>query len=71
MGITREGWHWTPSTGLQSGLSSRAVIEPARKIQDAEEIFDVVVIGAGYTGLTAARDLSTSGESIPIDRVRA
>lgn len=62
MGITREGWHWTPSTDLQSGLPSRAVIEPAQKIHDAQKIFDVAVIGAGYTGLTAARDLTTSGQ---------
>ncbi|OQV01295.1 hypothetical protein CLAIMM_06676 [Cladophialophora immunda] len=30
-------------------------------IRDARDIFDVVIIGTGYTGLTAARDLTTAG----------
>lgn len=39
------------------------MIEPSRKIQHADDAFDVIVIGAGYTGLTAARDASTNGSS--------
>jgi hypothetical protein len=61
MGVSREGFQWTPSSGLKSGLPSIGVIEPPKKLRTSEDIFDVIVIGAGYTGLTAARDTSTNG----------
>lgn len=62
MGISREGWHWTQADGLQSGLPTQAVIEPAQRVDDSIDVFDVIVIGAGYTGLTATRDLTTTGQ---------
>jgi cation diffusion facilitator CzcD-associated flavoprotein CzcO len=31
-------------------------------VQHPKDVFDVIVIGAGYTGLTAARDTSTAGQ---------
>ena len=58
---SREGWQWTPDGGLQAGLPSIGVIEPSQMIKSSIEVFDVIVVGAGYTGLTAARDLATSG----------
>ncbi|OAL20824.1 hypothetical protein AYO22_08452 [Fonsecaea multimorphosa] len=58
---SREGWHWTPTSGLQAGIPSVAVVEPSRMIQHSEVVLDVIVIGAGYAGLTAARDTSTAG----------
>jgi NADPH-dependent 2,4-dienoyl-CoA reductase/sulfur reductase-like enzyme len=61
MGISREGWQWTPSSGLQAGLPSVGVIEPSQNLQHPNDTYDVVVIGAGYTGLTAARETSTNG----------
>ncbi|KEF51313.1 uncharacterized protein A1O9_12663 [Exophiala aquamarina CBS 119918] len=61
MKVSREGWQWTPSSGLKAGLPSIGVIEPTQNFQSVNETFDVVVIGAGYTGLTAARDTSTNG----------
>ena len=61
MGRTREGWQWTPNAGLQQGLPCEAVIEPAQKMTDKIDVFDVIVIGAGYTGLTAARDMTSAG----------
>lgn len=61
MGISREGFQWTPSSGLKGGLPSIGVIEPPQRIQSSDNTFDVIVIGAGYTGLTAARDASTNG----------
>jgi len=61
MAKSRDGWQWTPDGGLRAGLPSIGVIEPAQSIRNLQELFDVVVIGAGYTGLTAARDLATSG----------
>ncbi len=62
---SREGFHWTPKDGLKAGLPSISVIKPQEKILPANEIFsDVIVIGAGYTGLVAARDLTTQGVSL-------
>lgn len=63
MAKSREGWQWTPDTSLQAGLPSIGVIEPSQNIHNPKEIFDVIVVGAGYTGLTAARDTSTTGSS--------
>lgn len=56
-----EGWHWTPSGGLVAGIPSKGVIQPSQNIKQSDAVFDVIVIGAGYTGLTATRDLTTSG----------
>jgi hypothetical protein len=58
---TREGFQWTPASGLQSGLPCQGVIQPAQHIDGSTEIFDAIIVGAGYTGLTAARDMTVSG----------
>jgi heterodisulfide reductase subunit A-like polyferredoxin len=58
---SRDGYHWTANDGLQSGIPSIGVIQPASNLRTTEEIFDVLVIGAGYSGLTATRDMTTSG----------
>lgn len=58
---TREGFHWTPSEGLCAGTPCIGVVEPAQKVGKTGTVYDAVVIGAGYAGLTAARDLSISG----------
>lgn len=63
MTFTREGFQWTPTTGLQQGLPCEAVIQPPEIIEKPRQVFDVLIIGAGYTGLTAARDLTTAGAS--------
>lgn len=59
---TREGFQWTPTSGLQPALPCLGVIEPAERIDGSTEIFDAIVVGAGYTGLTAARDMAVSGK---------
>ena len=62
MGKSREGYHWTATEGLQPGLETQAVIEPSQKVDASVDVYGAIVIGAGYTGLTATRDLTTSGQ---------
>ena len=63
MANTREGFQWRPASGLQAGLPCKGVIEPAQQIDDSTKVFDAIVVGAGYTGLIAARDMTVSGTS--------
>ncbi|KAJ9645050.1 hypothetical protein H2199_003054 [Coniosporium tulheliwenetii] len=58
---SRDGWSWTKSGGLKQGVPSIGVIQPATIISSTEVFYDVIIVGAGYTGLTAARDASVSG----------
>lgn len=62
---SREGWQWAASDGLTPGLPTQAVIEPAQSIASPSKVYDVLVIGAGYAGLTATRDLAAAGQHIP------
>jgi hypothetical protein len=61
---SRDGFQWTPETGLTQGVPSIGVISPSSNIASTSGPWDAIVVGAGYTGLTAARDLCLSGEWI-------
>lgn len=56
---TSDGYTWEPTVGVATGLESDAVVKPARSVASLNKVYDVVVIGAGYAGLSAARDLSS------------
>ncbi|KAH0343399.1 monoamine oxidase N, partial [Aureobasidium melanogenum] len=58
---SRDGYQWTESSGLVKGVPSIGVIQPPTNIRDEQAIYDVIVVGAGYCGLTAARDAALSG----------
>jgi NADPH-dependent 2,4-dienoyl-CoA reductase/sulfur reductase-like enzyme len=61
---SRDGYQWTPSKGLQKGVPSIGVIQPASNIHGQEDtVYDAIILGAGYAGLTAARDLTVAGRS--------
>lgn len=53
---SKEGFQWTP-TSVTVGLETQAVI-PSTPESELKSSYDVIIIGAGYTGLTAARDIS-------------
>ncbi|KAE8389469.1 monoamine oxidase maoN [Aspergillus alliaceus] len=57
---TSDGYLYS-ETGLKAGLPSESVISPPQKIDRQVDIWDVAVIGAGYAGLVAARDLTLRG----------
>lgn len=57
MPSTKEGYLWTLDTGAKTGLDTEAVVSgtPSSSIRDK---YDVVVVGTGFSGLVAARDLT-------------
>lgn len=61
---TLDGYTWTRATGVVKGnLRCRGVIEPSdNRTAPAGHVYDVIVIGAGYAGLIATRDLAEQGE---------
>ncbi|RAH66721.1 flavin monoamine oxidase family protein [Aspergillus aculeatinus CBS 121060] len=63
---TQDGYTWTRATGVVKGnLRCRGVIEPCdNRTAPAGHLYDVIVIGAGYAGLIAARDLAEQGRSV-------
>jgi NADPH-dependent 2,4-dienoyl-CoA reductase/sulfur reductase-like enzyme len=58
---SRDGFQWTPEEGLAQGIPSIGVISPPTNIMSGSKPCDVIVVGAGYSGLTAARDLCVAG----------
>ncbi|OTB16370.1 hypothetical protein K445DRAFT_74826 [Daldinia sp. EC12] len=63
---TRDGFHWTKEGGLTAGVPSVGAVQPPSNLTstDRKDPYDVAIIGAGYAGLTAARDLSTAGYKV-------
>ncbi|KAJ5097069.1 amine oxidase [Penicillium angulare] len=57
---TQEGYSWTGSTGVRKGgLPCKGVVEPSTRIgSPAGHIHDAIVVGAGYAGLMAAREMT-------------
>ncbi|RKL27147.1 hypothetical protein BFJ72_g13380 [Fusarium proliferatum] len=67
MGVSKEGFLWTPSAS-KHGLNTDAVVTSSQHVRDK---YDVIVIGAGFAGLVAARDLSkTHGLSVLLVEAR-
>lgn len=64
---TTEGHYWTSQSGLkEGGLKCEGVISPTIHITEGSDAgYDVIVIGGGYAGLCAARDLTSAGKSHP------
>ncbi|GAA5848843.1 hypothetical protein JCM8547_006364 [Rhodosporidiobolus lusitaniae] len=61
---TKEGWSYFPTRdGLKQGFVTEGAIQPKTSFAAKKSLaqFDTIVIGAGYTGLTAARDLTLAG----------
>ncbi|KAI9150863.1 putative monoamine oxidase N [Paramyrothecium foliicola] len=67
---TSDGYTWEEATGIYSGLETDAVVVPQRSILSANKTYDVVVIGAGYAGLCAARNLTASNHNVLLIEAR-
>lgn len=61
---SRDGYSWTAKDGLRAGLPSIGVISPPTNITSSGLHYDVIVVGAGYCGLTAARNAALEGLSV-------
>lgn len=59
--MSRDGHEYTKQHGLKSGLPTQAVVKPERRIFSPNDTWEVIVIGGGYAGLIAARDLVKAG----------
>ncbi|GAA5920174.1 hypothetical protein JCM6882_005454 [Rhodosporidiobolus microsporus] len=60
---SREGYRHDPVNGLSEGFETDAVVSPPTNFSGRTK-FDTIVIGAGYAGLIAARDLVNAGQSV-------
>ena len=58
---SRDGYIWTPASGLTAGVPTLGAINPPSNVSSSEVVYDVIVVGAGYCGLTAARNASAEG----------
>lgn len=58
-----EGFAWTPRQTTE-GLVTAAVTDSTPNLKTR---YDVVVIGAGFAGLVAARDVSRHGRTLLLD----
>ena len=62
---TSNGHVYEVGQGVTNGLPCDGLVTPATSMaQMQSKTFDVIIIGAGYAGLTAARDLTVAGALI-------
>lgn len=62
MVYSSEGFTWTPSGGIRHGLPTIGAVDPPTFFASSkDQVYDVIVVGAGYAGLVASRDLATQG----------
>lgn len=50
-----EGYLWEAGHAIQLGLETEAVVDSSPHLSES---YDVIIIGAGFAGLTAARELA-------------
>ncbi|CAG7952297.1 unnamed protein product [Penicillium salamii] len=66
---SRDGFQWTSETGLVQGVPSIGVISPPSNISGVGP-WDIIVVGSGYSGLTATRDLCLAGHKVLLVEAR-
>ncbi|KAM0713403.1 hypothetical protein Q7P37_010365 [Cladosporium fusiforme] len=64
--LSSDGYIYKKADGLTGGLRTYGVIQPETAIHTLPEggTWDAIVVGAGYTGLIAARDLVKAGKRV-------
>ncbi|KAJ5892050.1 Monoamine oxidase N [Penicillium subrubescens] len=66
---SRDGYQWTQSTGLIEGVPTPGLIQPSTHFT-RNKLYDVIVIGGGYAGLTTCRDLALAGNNVLLVEAR-
>ncbi|KAI5478713.1 hypothetical protein MNV49_004638 [Pseudohyphozyma bogoriensis] len=70
-GRTREGYRYSVKDGFSTGYVTEAAVSPLTyTAPKSSSKYDTIVIGAGYAGLIAARDLAISGQSVLLIEAR-
>ncbi|PYH29240.1 flavin monoamine oxidase family protein [Aspergillus neoniger CBS 115656] len=69
MPTSDEGFTWTAKGGFHEGLTTEAVV-PSTPPSGLSFRYDVIVVGAGFAGLTAARDLAFRGKKVLLVEAR-
>ncbi|CZT41206.1 probable monoamine oxidase N [Rhynchosporium secalis] len=67
---SKDGFQWTEQGGLKQGVPTIGKIQPKSNLSSTNHIFDVIIVGAGYAALTAARDCTTSGLKVLLVEAR-
>ncbi|KAF5020907.1 hypothetical protein F66182_7059 [Fusarium sp. NRRL 66182] len=67
---SKDGFSWTKTQGLKSGVPCIGAISPPTNLSNNDTNYDVIVVGAGYCGLTAARDASLAGLKVLLVEAR-
>ncbi|KAL4786573.1 hypothetical protein BJX76DRAFT_365370 [Aspergillus varians] len=65
-GKTADAYSWTAPAGIKKGgFVCKGVISPPRHVRSpANFVYDTIVIGGGYAGISAARDIVNNGRSV-------
>ncbi|GAA5852639.1 hypothetical protein JCM8547_002574 [Rhodosporidiobolus lusitaniae] len=66
---TQEGYRYNPRSGLATGFACEGAISPLT-YRANQQRYDTIIVGAGYTGLVAARDLTNAGQNVLIVEAR-
>lgn len=63
---SKDGYRWTEKEGLVQGVPTIGLIQPPSNVGNNDTVYDVIIVGAGYSALTAARDATVSG-TVPFE----
>ena len=69
-GTTRDGFIIYADGSVKTGLNTLGAINVQQPSKDDSPLYDVMIIGAGFAGLVAARELSHRGYSVLIIEAR-
>lgn len=58
---SKDGLHFDSESGIREGIPCEGVIVPSTLEPNPGIFYDAIVIGAGYAGLIATRDLVIRG----------